>query len=360
MQRRKNVQELTAEIERQKKSSRDFVSPASKLEMVMTATPDRGNVPGLMVADAGVFPVGQYAGRHIAEKFKIPGRYYDRMRDEAPELLIDNVNTWMRRADTSHMVRTLDGGCRAFLSDAYRPIDNWVVAAGVLSQVKRSGLQIDIMSCEITERKMYIQLVTPEVTGTIRQGEVIMAGLTISNSEIGHGAATFENLVYFLACENGMRGSRSFRKTHVGGRLGNGADDVLVLSNATRQLSDGAFVSAMQDMTQSALSQLALDEEIKKITPAMDRELKASHAPDVVTEIKNTFNLSEAESEGVLDRFIESGDLSQFGLSSAVTNLANDQELVQDYDRVIELQKLGSDLVYMSGNDWDKISGKDN
>jgi hypothetical protein len=258
------------------------------------------------------------------------------------------------------MVRTLDGGCRAFLSDAYRPIDNWVVAAGVLSQVYRSGIKVDVLSCEITERKMYIQLVTPEVTGTLREGQVIMAGLTISNSEIGHGAATFENLLYYLACKNGQKGSRSFRKTHVGGRLGNGADDVLVLSNATRQLSDGAFVSAMQDMTQSALSQLALDEEIKMIRPAMGRELKASQAPDVVTEIKNNFNLTEEESDGVLDRFIASGDLSQFGLSLAVTNLANDQELVQDYDRVIELQKLGADLVYMSGNEWDKISGKDN
>jgi hypothetical protein len=257
------------------------------------------------------------------------------------------------------MIRTLDGGCRAFLSDAYRPIDNNVVAAGVMDQLQKSGLRIEVKSAEITERRLYLQIVTPEVTAKVR-GDFIQAGLTISNSEIGHGSASFTSLIYFLACENGMPGTKNFRKYHVGSRLGNqtGADFV-AFSDQTRQLDDSAFLSAMRDLTKEALSDLALEHDAKQLRAATEHDLKPSAAPETVEEIKKIANLTEDESAGILDRLMRGGDFTQYGLAGAVTNLANDEKVIPEYDRVIELQKVGADLMFMSEKDFNVMSKKE-
>jgi len=216
MQTRKTLAELAAEIDRQQASAKDYIAPAKKIEMILT----EDDKPALALREngtGGVFPVGQYAGGDIAAKLEIPKRYYDRMATEAPDLLARNVNTWLQRSDSKHMVRTLDGRARAFLSDAYRPIDNWVVFAGMhkkIAELQQRGLVIEFKSCEITERRMYIQLVTPAITAELEVGEIIQAGLTISNSEIGQGSASFQSLLYFLACKNGQKGTTNFKKHH--------------------------------------------------------------------------------------------------------------------------------------------------
>ncbi|MBA7687290.1 hypothetical protein ES703_95751 [subsurface metagenome] len=80
---------------------------------------------------------------------------------------------------------------------------------------------------------------------------------------------------------------------------------------------------------------------------------------ETIEEVKKIHGLTEAESSGVLGRLVKGGDLTQYGLSSAVTNLANDQEEVPDYDRVIELQKVGADLMYMSAKEWDVMNKRE-
>ena len=355
MQARKSLQELAVEITRQKMNARDFIGSAQKMEVMVP-----GNVPELALEGVGSFPIGKYAGKQIAQRLEIPTRYFDKMKEEEPGLLAANVNTWLKKSEDKHMIRTMDGNCRAFLSDRYRPIDNWIVAEGVLDTIGRSGVQIKILSSEITERKMYLQLVTPEIQAEVRKGEFIQAGLTISNSEIGHGSASFVSLIYFLACLNGMKGTKSFKKYHVGSRLGNtNGMDFTAFSDETRGWDDKAFIGAMKDLTKQALSDVALEAEVGKLRAATEHEMHLASMNDTIEEIKKVHSLTEAESSGVLGRLVKGGDLTQYGLSNAVTNLANDQEEVSDYDRVIELQKVGADIMYMSEKDFNVMNKRE-
>jgi hypothetical protein len=357
MQARKTMAELAEEIDRQQAAAKDFIAPASKIEMILED--DR---PALALREngtGGVFPVGKYAGGHLAEKLQIPKRYYDRMAAEAPDLLARNVNTWLKRSDSKHMIRTLDGNARAFLSDSYRPIDNWVVFAGMYEHIKTIGERspIEFKACEITERKMYIQIVTPEIRAEVKLNEIVQAGLTISNSEIGQGSASFQSLLYFLACLNGMKGTTSFKKYHIGGRIGNQSGmDIMHFSNETRRHDDLAYIGAMSDMTKQALSEVSLKEDVRALQAATERDIKLENINETVQEVTKAHGLTESDGKGILSRLIKGGDLTQYGLSGAVTNLANDDKAVEDYDHVIELQKVGAELAFMSENDWGKLN----
>ena len=355
MQQRKTIMELAQEIQRQQDAKKDYIVPSGKIEMVMEQDKPRVQFPvngGHERLDIAPFAHGQ-----IAAKLAIPKPYYDRMLAERPELLAQNVNSWLHGERKANMVRTLDGRVRAFLSDKYRPLDNDLLAESVLPQLLSADVQV--LSAEITETRLYIQCITPRVSGNVpgRVGQIVQAGLTISNSEVGAGAVWFANMLYHLICLNGQVGTTNFQKYHIGKRLGNQDGAELVdFSDTTKRLDDKAFMSALQDMTRSALSQLSLDRELKMLGEAGRREIGAAALTDTVQEIGKRYALKEAEQESILTRIIKGADLTQLGVMQAVTNLANDADAVPDFDRVIELQKIGNEIMQLGGESWAAIT----
>ncbi len=125
------------------------------------------------------------------------------MRSQAPELLAANVNEWFHQKPERRMLRTLDGSMRAFLSDRYRRLDNYDLASAVLPVLKEMGEGLKIVSTELTESKMYIKVINERLELEVKQGDVVQAGMVISNSEVGMGSLKVEPLIYRLICTNG-------------------------------------------------------------------------------------------------------------------------------------------------------------
>ena len=65
------------------------------------------------------------------------------------------------------------------------------------------------------------------------------------------------------------------------------------------------------------------------------------------------FNLDDTEKSGVLQHLIKGGDLSQYGLSNAVTAMSAD---VEDYDRASDLERVGGQIIELPKSDWHTIS----
>src|SRR6185369_9125843 len=107
-------------------------------------------------------------------------------------------------------VRTFDNQVRAFLSDSYRPLDNFDLAEAVLP--KLAGLGCRVESCEVTESRFYLKAVTERISGEVKKGDVVQAGLVVSNSEVGQGALRIEELDFRLVCLNGMISGTAVRK----------------------------------------------------------------------------------------------------------------------------------------------------
>jgi len=78
---------------------------------------------------------------------------------------------------------------------------------------------------------------------------------------------------------------------------------------------------------------------------------------DVVEVFAEKNRFSEAESKSLLDRLVEAGEPNRFGLQWAVTRLAGDEQIVTDYDRASELERLGGQVIELPATEWRAIAG---
>lgn len=346
----KSLIELATEIERQKAAATDMIVDTRSLSFtevgeVVVAEPAKVVSPR---------PITSHALRQIGDRVGIPAKYVDRLAAEAPSLLATNVNHWFQNKPEKRMVRTLDGRVRAFLSDRYQRIDNHHVANVVLPILARTS-GIDVVSTEITEQRLYIKAVTHAVRAEIqsrRVGDIVEAGVLISNSEIGSGSLQVLPFFHFLVCTNGLvRNKDGLRKYHVGAReVFEG--DLAVLSDNTKRLEDAATLSKVGDVLRAALDQSKFNEAVAKMQGTVDQRItgKVEKAVEVLGE---SFGFVSDESESVLKHLIEGGDLSRYGLMNAVTRTAED---LKSYDRATEFETFGGALRDLAANDWRAIA----
>ncbi len=275
MKEGKTLQKLAVELERQKGAKKDFIVSTGAMHMSAgdgVATLDIGT------AETGLVPYGvnDIAHRQIGQFLKIPAPYYDRMRTEYPNLLAENINDWFSRTpDTPRMLRTLDGVARAFLSDRDRRIDNFEIASVVLLIIASiEGASVE--SCELTDSRMYIKVVDPKTTDEVQKGDIVQAGVIITNSEVGMGSVSVSPLVYRLVCSNGMFAQdNAVRKYHVG-RVNTAWDDFSTFRDETIQSDDNAFLMKLEDSVRAAVSQAHFSRIVDKMREATEAKIKAA------------------------------------------------------------------------------------
>ena len=342
---------LAQELERQLTTKRDLVVPSSLLQC---RTDEGGDLK--LIIDAkqgdGEYGVTELARRQLADKLKIPFTYFERMRTEQPALLDRNVNTWLQSDDDRRMIRTLDGQVRAVLSDRYRRLDNFDLAENVLPILQRlEGARFE--SVELTDTKMYLKVVTPRVEYEIAPGDVVQAGIVISNSEVGCGTLSVQPLVFRLVCRNGLIApDRVLRKTHVGRTLHKDDDPVSVFRDDTLAADDKAFFLKVRDVVEAAVSEATFRQVAQKMQKARDIRLTGDPVK-AVEVLANRYTLNESERAGVLRHLIVEGDLSAYGLVNAVTHFSQG---VEDYDRATEFEALGGKLIDLPASEWKELA----
>lgn len=342
---------LAQELERQLTTKRDLVLPSSLLQC---RTDEGGDLK--LIIDAkqgdGEYGVTELARRQLADKLKIPFTYFERMRTEQPALLDRNVNTWLQSDDDRRMIRTLDGQVRAVLSDRYRRLDNFDLAENVLPILQRlEGARFE--SVELTDTKMYLKVVTPRVEFEIAPGDVVQAGIVISNSEVGCGTLSVQPLVFRLVCRNGLIApDRALRKTHVGRTLHQDDDPVSVFRDDTLAADDKAFFLKVRDVVEAAVSEATFRQVAQKMQKARDIRLTGDPVK-AVEVLANRYTLNESERAGVLRHLIFEGDLSAYGLVNAVTHFSQG---VEDYDRATEFEALGGKLIDLPASEWKALA----
>lgn len=213
-QGQKSIETLYDELERQRNARQDFIADTRSLA-IHTAN-NRSIIRVASNEEVMTYGVTELAHRQIADRLKIPFGYYERMRNEIPELLDSNVNNWLSKNPEKRMLRTLDGGLRAFLSDRYRRLDNLELLDHVLPVIgEMKGAQV--VSCDVTETHLYLKVVNKLLKAEVSVGDVVQAGFVISNSEVGLGALKVEPLVFRLVCKNGLiNKDYSHKKYHTG------------------------------------------------------------------------------------------------------------------------------------------------
>ena len=348
----KTLQELAAELERQQLAKKDLIVSTGVLSM--DSRDDGGialNVMGGQMIQH--YDVGEIAHRQIGQFLKIPATYYDRMRREYPQLLTLNANGWFAQMpQAKRMLRTLDGTARALLSDRYRRIDNFEVASAVLPIISRmEGAGVE--SCELTDSRMYLKVVNPRVTAEIKKGDIVQAGVLISNSEVGMGSVTVSPLIYRLVCSNGMIAEDGkLRKYHVG-RANESREDFSIYRNETIEADDKAFLMKLEDSVKAAVDQARFAAIVDKLRESTEATFQPQQVQQVVELASKEYGFTDSESSGILGHLAAGGDLSLYGLANAVTRQAQD---VASYDRSTELEATGYRIITMAPSLWRSLT----
>nr|WP_230406578.1 DUF945 domain-containing protein [Candidatus Scalindua japonica] len=178
------LQTLIEELERQKPLKWDKKINSSQLEMVLSE-----NQIGLQVGGNNSFSITKPCHSQIAERLEIPTKYYNKMESEIPELLVRNVNTWIRRAEKD-FVRHKD--------------------------------------------------------------DLLIGGFLLTNSETGHKALRLEPRLFRVQCSNGMVIEEfKTRQVHLGN--GDDGSDAMVYLSIRKSINElfGRFGDIIQSLRET-------------------------------------------------------------------------------------------------------------
>jgi hypothetical protein len=193
------------------------------------------------------------------------------------------------------------------------------------------------------------------VQGEVKQGDVVQAGVVISNSEIGQGSLRVEALDFRLVCTNGIIREAAIRKAH----LGRGARGLDAIEDAreyfrteTRAADDRAFFLKVQDATAALFDAVRFNKRLDQNREAGERTIDGP--PEKVVEVTaRRFGLNDGERSSILTHLIRGRDMSSWGLANAITRAAQD---VEGYDRATELESLGGTVIELAPSEWKVIA----
>lgn len=363
----RSLTDLAAEIARQHAAKHDYIADTRKITIddsgVMNMDVEIDNKPVHLE-----LPITDIAHGQISEHTKIPKPYYDRMVKEEPALLATNINTWFHKYPAVRLVRTLDDKNRAFLSDAYRPLDNFDFANVILDVVAKR--KMDVVSCEVTDKRLYIKAVDEQLKRDVPVGYKMGDGshrifdtcapvFIASNSEVGYGRLVLDTGVYTRACTNlALWSDGGMKRTHLGSRHKvnelTGVDNIdHLLSHKTRQVSDEALWRQLRDVLAAGFEPERITKRLTQLAEAVENTITSKNPVKVIERVTEKFGLTEDEGGSILAHLIRGGALNQYALHAAVTRSAQD---VESYDRATELEYLGGKIIELPQAEWRQLA----
>ena len=342
------LDEMAVEVQRQLATKKDYITDTRHLRMSSSGQLD-------LYIGGNYIPmtVGTHAHAQIADRLQIPKKYYDVMLEEQPDLLADNVNTWLQEKPETRLIRTLGGQARAFLSNAYRRLDNWDFLEAVLPCIMEKDHKI--VSCNVTEDRLYLKVIFPElsrdITESVRINDIVKGGLEISNSEIGAGSICIRPFLYYLWCKNGESRDAVMKKYHTGKKTAVNEAVELVLTDKTKQLEDAAVWSSVQDIIRASISQDLFNKEVDKSVIATKDKITADPA-QVVESFRKDMGFSDTVGGTILQNLIKGADLSRYGLANAFTASANVQK---NYTLATQLERAGGKIIELPKSAWTNL-----
>lgn len=289
--------------------------------------------------DQGLHPnaVGQLAGRA-----GVPAEY---LRD-----LVGSKEDWKRGLGAQilgehfhqgapgmrHLVRTVNGQAKAFLSDKYRRLDSRPLATAMIEECNKIGAQL--VDGSMTETRVSLKAIIPMVYEPV-QGEAIAFGVEWSNSDFGNGAHSVRAFILRLWCLNGATTDNNLSQVHLGGKL---AEDIQ-FSQRTYALDTQTSVSALRDVVRGTLGDKGIAAQVQRIVTAQEQGITWNTVNARLTKVLHKNELKAAkdafESSDVIN--LPAGD-TMWRASNAISWIAKNTE---DSERKLDLERAAGALV---------------
>lgn len=350
MKQGKTFEELLREIDRRHEQKRDWTVRGEGISVQTT----EGNTK-MYLTDGEKHELGMLdlAHNQLAERIGMPSKYYDTIRKDYPELFDHTINYLLPAKHENHLVRTLDGNVRAVKSSRFRILDDQPFVIAAVKPLMDNGFKL--ASCEVTDTRLYIKTVSDQLIAEPKVGQPVRAGFWLRNSEVGFSRLAGGLYLETLACSNGMISAKEygFARNHSGKETE--LNEVLAeyISDETRQKEDAAYWGMVTDTVNGMISSKeGFQRIVNRITEATQKKVTGSPVAAIDTLAK-VVQLTIPEKTGVLSHFLQAGDFSAWGLSSALTRYSQD---VKDYDRATDFEIMGGQVIDLPKRDWEVIA----
>ena len=183
-------------------------------------------------------------------------------------------------------------------------------------------------------------------------------GIGLSNSEVGEGSIAVYQVVFTLACLNGLQTQNKTRSSHI--TSARDSDDWGLLSGEAKDADNRALELKVRDLVQSYASRENFDAVLESMRLA---KLDVIHGEksQAVQQLGKVLLLTKKETSHVLNGLLntigqagyESGSpVTRATLVNAVTNVANSA----DIDDVDLWQSRGGQVLNLNRNDWARVA----
>jgi hypothetical protein len=361
IQRNGSLPDLVTLLREQHAAKLDVVIPAAGMRSAQGRWQIDGTGPavlgpdGVTTSPGTLLPTGT-CDAAMADKLGIPVAYLRRLRDEHLGLYDANVNGWLEQQPGRRLlIRALRGDAgggiaRAVLSERYRFVDNLDVLLAVLDGIRSAGADVEVRRCDLTERRMYVQIasrsvaaqadlllrdyVSPFTGARGADNPLVFAGFVLSNSETGHGSFSITPRLIAQVCSNGYTITKdAMREVHVGGRLDAG---VVHWSAGTQQAAIQLITRQAADATATFLT----GDYLRRSLDDIERRagFPVADVPATLKYVAAQCRFTDEQQATILDHFIGGADRTAGGVLQAVTSAAQVEE---DPDVAYELERLG-------------------
>jgi len=338
------MEEFLAEVTRRENAKQDFL--VGSKAMFMDEDDDH-----MEITKSGKFGINQVAHSQIAEKLGIPKKFYDEIAVKAPGLRAYNVNALLAKDSSKRLVRTLDGDVRAILSDRFKPIDNYLVLQAAIPVVNDYS-DLEVISSQLSDTRMYLQLIYPRITGEMAPGDKVQAGVILANSEVGFGAVDVKSVVFVCKCRNGMTGESVIRQYHAGRRVGENIEDYDIFSDETMKAELRSFQLRLRDILKASITQAAFEKTLIAMKRGAGMVLPDEDVEGVVENVTRKYDFTQEEGKKILSNLWKGKDTTRWGLSNAVTALVHD---TVDADRQYDIERAGYELMVLPQSSWNAL-----
>jgi hypothetical protein len=232
----------------------------------------------------------------------------------------------------------------------------------VLDAINENNLNVQVESADITESKMYVRFFSPDAVQSAKSflekyanpetGEYddgVMAGFTLSNSEVGQGSFHLSGRAIARVCKNGMIGDKSkgMQKIHMGKKVEEG-----IWSQETMDRYLKLIKSEAKDYVKYFSGHEFLKSTIDFFETAGRGKEEIQHPQNAVINSCKILGISEGSADSIMKLFIKSKDTRRSGLVGAITYFAQEQD---DADLQMEIENKVSELLTSTEVDTEKV-----
>lgn len=260
-------------------------------------------------------PIAPIAQRSFCYRLGIPHQY---LRRCPLELQAENMNHWIEKEKNKELLFRFDGDqVRALFTPKYKPVDNFEI----LERLDSLGYEPDTkVQCTLDSEFMLLSIPDGHNAFSVN-GDRIMPGIGISNSEVGLASLSIAAFFLRLVCTNGL-----IAKTEV--------------SASYRHVSNKILKEFPEVM-----EKVSYELSVQKSQFRLSMESRVDHPDSTMIRFNQQFALGKVEQEAVEWGWgLESGD-TMFHVVNAYTRAARFPGLPASSSYA--LQKAGGNILGM-------------